>query len=182
MTPSVFLDGAPPRQPADRVVQARRSLRLVKRGGIERPHRHLLAAAGIVGVDFQQPMRLEVEIVAAIRNDVIFVLARVERNAVGGLLEEIDGRRSVERRTCRRHRRCSRGLTSSKAKMMSTVFALSFGRTSRRPVRLQPRNLRGKMKIFAQQIEAVEHPIVVRKQRFVALEAELLEAFRRAPG
>ena len=77
MTPhALFLDGAPPRQPAHRVEKAGRYRRLVERGRIERGHRHLVAAARIMGINVDQAVRLVIEIMAAVGNDMIFMLVR----------------------------------------------------------------------------------------------------------
>ncbi len=71
---ALLLDRAPSRQAADRKTGLGRSLRVVQRCRIERPDRHLFPSAGVMGINLEHPMRLVVQIVAAVRDDVIFVL------------------------------------------------------------------------------------------------------------
>ena len=75
--------------------------------------------------DVENAVRLEVEIAAAVGNDVIFVLIGLDRDAVGGLLEQIDGRRRIEREHARLHRGGKPRVDSSKANTMSTDLAPS---------------------------------------------------------
>ncbi len=93
--------GAPSRQPPDREAGFGCKRRLVKRRRVERSHRDLFPPAGIVGIDFEHPVRLVIQVVAAVRDDVILVLTGFELDAVGGFLEQVDGGGRIERKSLR---------------------------------------------------------------------------------
>ncbi len=57
-----------------------------------------------MGVNLQHAMRLIVQVVAAVGNDVILVLVWLELDPIDGLLEEVDGGRCVERKALRPYR------------------------------------------------------------------------------
>ena len=70
-------------------------------------------------------------------------------------------------------------MTSSNANRMSTVFDLSLRQHLAEAGQIAAEELSRKHEIFAQQIETLENPMVVGKQRVLAGEADLLEALRR---
>ena len=124
-------------------------------------------------------MRFVVEIMTAVGHDMIFVLVRFERNAVSGLFEQVDRRRRVKRK----HRRLHRG---GKPRV-----DLIEGEEDIDGLRLEPRQhlveagkiaaekLARKHEEFAQQIEALEYPMIVGEQRILAIEPDLMQALRR---
>lgn len=58
-------------------------------GRIERAHGSRVRAAAVMGDDAEQPMRLVVEIAAAVWNDMIFVLVGFDLNAVGSFSKRL---------------------------------------------------------------------------------------------
>ena len=58
-----------------------------------------------MGGHVENAMRLEVEVMAPVGDDVIFVLVAAHGNAVERLLEQVDGGRGIEREHARPGRR-----------------------------------------------------------------------------
>ena len=76
----------------------------------------------------------------------------------------------------------SRALTSSKANRIVDRLRLDARQDLIDAGQIEAEKLARKDEIFAQQIEALEDAVIGGKQRIVAIEADLLQAFRRAPG
>jgi hypothetical protein len=142
-------------------------------------NRYLLAAAGVVCVDFQQSVWLIIKIMAAIRNDLIFVLARFERNAVGVFLEEVDSRCGINREHRRPYCRGKPRVHLVEGEKDIDRFCPEFGQDFIQPSQLAAEELTRKHQEFAQEIEPLENPVIVRKKCVLALKADLMQALRR---
>ena len=106
-------------------------------------------------------MRLEIEIAAAVRNDMIFVLVGLDRDAVGRLLEQVDRRRRVEREHARLHRGGQPGVDLVEGKQQVDSLCLEPRHHGRKAGHMKCQELARKHEVLAQEIEAAENPVVV---------------------
>ena len=125
-------------------------------------------------------MGLVIEIVAAIRNDMIFVLTRFERNAIGGFLEKIDGRRRIEGKHRGPHRCGEPRIDLVEGEQDVDRLRLDLRQHLIEAGEIATEKLARKDKEFAQQVETFEHPMIVRKQRILAFKSDLPQAVRGA--
>src|SRR5579871_1703760 len=177
-TNALFLDSAPPRQPAYCEIEAGRLLRRIKGGRIKGLYRHLVSSSWVVGVDFEQTMRLVIEIMAAIRNNVIFVLARLERDAVGGLLEQIDRRSRIKAEHFRLHGCGKPSIDFIEGEQDIDGLCLNLRNHLVQASQVAAEKLARKRKKFAQQIKAFEYPLIIGKQRILSFEPDLTKTLR----
>ena len=49
-----------------------------------------------MGINLEHAMRLVIQIVAPVRDDVVFMLTCLQLNAIGGFIEQIDGGRRID--------------------------------------------------------------------------------------
>src|SRR5690242_9462542 len=142
-------------------------------------YRNLLLHARIVGVDVYQTMRFKIQILAAIRHDVVFVLARLERDAIGGPLEQIDGGRGVDRKHFRSYGGREPWVDFIECEKNVDRLRLERRQHVGKAGQIAAEKFARKHEQFAQQVEPLEHPVIIGKQRVVALEADLLQALGR---
>ena len=96
-----------------------------------------------------------------------------------GLLEQIDRRRRIEREHRRLHRGGEPRVDFVEGEQDVDGLRLELRQDLAEAGQLEAEKLARKHEKFAQQIEALEHPMIVGKQRILALEADLLQALAR---
>ena len=118
---------------------------------------------------------------AAIGHDLILVLVRPHRDAVERLLEEVHGRRGIEREKIAADRGCEPGILV----VEEDQYVDCLGR---QPVhqlveagQREAEELAREGEIFAQEVEAPEDALVVRRQAFLLGEADLPQHVVRRP-
>ena len=116
-----------------------------------------------MGVDIQDPVRLEIEIPAAVRNHVVLVKIRFDGNAVGRLFEQIDRRSSVKREHSRLHGGGQPGGNLVEREQHVDRLRFQPRHHCRQPGQLESEELARKHEVLAQEIESAKNPVVVRK-------------------
>src|SRR5690242_19490432 len=122
-------------------------------------------------------MRLIVQEVAAVGNDVILVLIWLDLDTVDGLLEEVDGRRRVERKALRSDCGWQAGVELIECEYDFDGTRLNPGENVVDANQAAAEELAREGEIFTQQVEAFEYTAVAGKQRVLGVETDLLQTF-----
>ncbi len=126
-------------------------------------------------VDVEHGVRLEVERMAAVGHDLVLVLGRGDRHAVGRFGEQVDRRRGIEGEHAGVDR-CGK----ARRRLAECQDQIDFPRRHReqfpsRRGEAEAEELAREREIFLQQGEAAEQPGVVGQERLVVAEADLLD-------
>ena len=126
-----------------------------------------------MGMDIEDLVRLEIEGATAVRYDMIFVLVGFDRDAVHVHGKKVDGRRGVQRELVAPHEGGEAWIDRSERKDQIEGFNPQRSQDPVEIDQLETQELARKHKIFAQEVEAAEDPVVVRQQHLVVVEADL---------
>jgi hypothetical protein len=149
------------------------------RSRIERANLDLVAAAEKMRKDAQDAVGFEIERPTAVRNEMIFVLVRTDRNPVGGHFEEIDGRCRVERKERRLRDRRQPRIDLIEGEQNVDASGSNFRKHFVETIECESEELAREEEILPQKIEAAEHARVVREERLVGVESELFQTVLR---
>ena len=130
--------------------------------------------------DVDDAVRLEFEHAAAIRHDVVLVLAAPHRHAAAAHLEQIDGGNGVEREHARvdDRRQPGRRRTALEKHVEGRRIDLRTAACAG-PCSLKPRNLFGNAKKSRSNSKPEKNAVVALEQGFVLAKADLLQHLQR---